>query len=210
MKIALMIVSALTLAAAPAVHAAPKAAPAKAATSKTAQLDPASSTLTWTGKKLAGSHTGSIRLKDGKIEVKGTEIVGGQFTIDMTSIDNKDLTDATWNKKLVGHLKADDFFAVDKFPVATFTITQIKKLATPTAEANHEVTGNLTLRDQTHPVTFPALIEVKAGSAVAKGTVSIDRTVFGIRYNSGQFFKNLGDKLIDDHFQVALDLNAKL
>jgi polyisoprenoid-binding protein YceI len=206
----LILCSVLALAVSASAVASPKAASPKGKGVKTVALDASSGQLTWTGTKVVGSHTGTIGLKEGKVEVKGTEITGGQFTIDMTSIVNTDLTDKTWNGKLVGHLKSEDFFAVEKFPTAQFTITQIKKLSGANAEATHEITGNLTLRDQTHPVSFPAKIEVKDGMAQAKGSLKIDRTQFGIKYNSGQFFKNLGDKMINDQFQVDLNVHAKI
>src|SRR5690606_22867425 len=126
----------------------------------------------------------------------------------MTSIIVEDLKDPEYNGKLVGHLKSDDFFSVDKFPVATFKITSVK----PTNKnlGTHEVTGNLTIKGITHAVKFPATIEFKDGLATAKGKLKVDRTKYNIRYGSGKFFENLGDKMIDDNFEIELNVISKI
>src|SRR4051812_6973102 len=93
---------------------------------KSLDLDPGASHLRWTGKKVTGQHTGTVALKSGKIDIDGRKLKGGKFEIDMTSIADEDLKDADYNKKLVGHLKSDDFFGVEKHPVATFEIKTIK------------------------------------------------------------------------------------
>ena len=183
---------------------------AQAASGKTGtvKLDPAASTIGWIGKKVMvdAKHHGTIKLKNGEIELKNGEIKSGTILIDMASIQDQDLTDPDYNKKLVGHLKSDDFFNVEKFPTAAFKITQVKALKNGANGATHEITGDLTLRDQTHPVTFPAKVSMEKGKARATGTISIDRTVWNIRYGSGKFFQGLGDKVIADQFQVDLDV----
>ncbi|MCM2322495.1 MAG: YceI family protein [Oligoflexia bacterium] len=180
--------------------AAPKA--------QTVNLDPKASTIAWTGKKLAGSHNGLIQLKEGKVELRKGALVGGSFVVDMSSITALDVTDPEYNAKLVGHLKADDFFGVDKFPMATFKISKVKALPAAAGQPTHEISGEMTIKGQTHPVTFPASVSVKDGKAEAKATVVLDRTRWGIKYNSGKFLdaKALGDKLIEDNFTLELKL----
>ncbi len=201
--------SALTLA---LIFALTLSAPAAFAKPKTVPVDTAQSQVQWVGKKVTGQHNGTVALKSGQIELDGRSLKGGKFEIDMTSIKVEDVKDADSNGKLTGHLKSDDFFGVDKNPVSTFVITSVKPLgAKKDAAGNtHEITGNLTIKGATHPVTFPAKIEIAKDQAKAAGKLVIDRTKFDIKYRSGKFFPELGDKLIHDNFEIDLNLSAKI
>ena len=178
------------------------------ASAKPVAIDTATSKLSWVGKKVTGQHNGTVNLKGGEIDLEGSTLKGGQFEIDMSSIKVLDITDAKNNEKLTGHLKSDDFFGVDKHPTAKFKITSVKPLKGK-KDANVEVTGDLTVKGQTKPITFPAMVDVKDGKGFAKGNISVDRTLFNVRYGSGKFFENLGDKMINDNFDIALDLRTK-
>ncbi len=189
-----------------------KAAPAKEAAVMKVDADPTASQIKWVGKKVTGQHAGTIALKSGHFEVSGQEVKGGTFEIDMTSIKVTDIkeTDSS-NAKLVGHLKNDDFFGVDKNPTASIKVTSIKPAAKPEAgKVTHEVTGDLTVKGSTHSVTFPALIVVKDNTVHAKGTVAVDRTKFNVKYGSTKFFDKLGDKAISDEFMIELEVKSKL
>jgi polyisoprenoid-binding protein YceI len=179
----------------------------KAATAANLEVDSSKSSVRWLGKKVTGAHNGTIALKSGQVELDGKNIKGGVFEIDMGSIIVEDLKDPEWNKKLNDHLKSDDFFGVATHPVSTFKITSVKPLKKK--DSTHEISGDLTIKGITHPVTFPAKIEVKGNEASAKGKVTVDRTKYNIRYGSGKFFDNLGDKMINDEFQLELDLKSK-
>ncbi len=178
-------------------------APAKARAYK---VDVAKSDAKWHAKKVTGEHMGNISLKGGQMDVQGNKVVGGTFTFDMNSITCTDLTDAGYNQKLIGHLKSDDFFSVEKNPTATFKITNIKPAA---GKDNATVTGDLTIKGITKAISFPAVISVKNGVATAKADVTVDRSKFDIRYGSKSFFDNLGDKAIYDEFVVSIDVTAK-
>lgn len=160
-------------------------------------VDPAKSTITWIGKKVTGSHNGTIALQSGTLNVDGKKVTGGTFTIDMNSIK-----DADGSAKLEGHLKADDFFGTAKYPTSTFVITKV---------ADNNVTGNLTIKGITKPVTFPATISVNTDGTVSAlaGKITVDRTKYDIRYGSKSFFDSIGDKAIDDNFEIAVKLVAK-
>lgn len=163
-------------------------------------VDTKNSTLKWTGKKVAGQHNGSIEIKSGSLKIEKNAIVSGEFTIDMTSITNEDL-EGEWNQKLVGHLKSDDFFGVEKYPTATLKITEsgsFKKGEAP-------VKGQLTIKGKTHPIEFTA----KKNGNTYTATIVVDRTLYDVRYGSGKFFDNLGDKAIDDDFTMDVKLNVK-
>jgi polyisoprenoid-binding protein YceI len=171
-------------------------------------VQPQLSSLGWVGKKVGGQHNGTIALKSGSVLVRGNQLSGGTFVVDMTSIKNTDLTDADYNAKLLGHLKSDDFFAVDKNPTATFVITGIKPLRGDASGNNATVSGNLTIKGQTHPLSFPAKVGVKNGVASASGVATIDRTQYDVKYGS-TLFGAAADKAIDDNFTLSFNVVAK-
>lgn len=164
-------------------------------------VDAAKSTITWLGKKVTGSHNGTITLKSGSLDVNGKNVTGGTFVIDMTSIK-----DADGSEKLEGHLKADDFFGTAKFPTSTFAITKVTG-----AGANVTVEGNLTIKGITKPLSFPATLAFNADGTVSAlaGKIAVDRTKYDIRYGSKSFFDSIGDKAIDDNFEIGVKLVAK-
>lgn len=164
-------------------------------------VDVSKSEIKWTGKKVSGEHWGYIDLKSGSFVEKDGKIVSGKFTIDMTSIVNEDLESPEWNQKLVGHLKSDDFFSVDKFETATFKIKESSEFKNGVAE----VKGDLTIKGITNPISFKAKKE--SGNYMA--TITVDRTKYNIRYGSGKFFDNLGDNMIDDNFTLDVRLATK-
>lgn len=170
----------------------------------TLKADVSKSTLNWNGKKVTGEHMGTIKLADGSLVVNGTKVTGGQFSIDMNSITCTDLTDAEYNGKLIGHLKGEDFFNTAKFPTSTFKITKIA----PKGGENYEITGDLTVKGITKPVTFPAVVKVTPTGAEASGKITIDRTKYDIKYGSKSFFASIGDKAINDDFTVDFKLVA--
>ena len=171
-------------------------------------IDPSASELIWEGKKIAGQHHGHLKLKSGKITVVNNAITGGNFEIDMKSLTNEDISDAVYKEKLIGHLKSDDFFSVEKHPTAIFTITKVEKLHNAN-DATHTVTGNLKIKGIAKSLSFPAKIKIDGKSFEASGKATIDRTKYDIKYRSKNFFKDLGDKVIDDHFVVNLKLLSK-
>ena len=164
---------------------------------QTFEVNPSSSVLKWTGKKVTGEHHGKIKLKSGSFEMNNNKIVNGQFVIDMTSISNEDLQ-GEWHDKLVGHLKSDDFFSVEKYPEATLTVTGSTKFKNGQAKIN----GNLTIKGITQPIEF----EVVQNKGKFAAVITVDRTLYNVRYGSGKFFDNLGDKTIYDNFTLEVEL----
>lgn len=154
------------------------------------------SVLRWTGKKTTKSHTGVIQLKEGSFLIKKNKFVSGEFVIDMNTMVEGDGKDPNMGARLMSHLKSDDFFSVEKFPVAKLTITG----STAFEKDQATVTGDLTIKGATHPVTFV----VKRMGDVFQSTVTFDRSKYDVRYGSGKFFENLGDKAIDD--MIPLDV----
>ena len=162
------------------------------------KVDASKSKITWIGKKVTGSHDGTVALKDGALVFKGKKLTGGSFTVDMNSIAVTDLKAGEGKEKLEGHLKADDFFGTEKYPTAKLVF---KTIATKPADL-YTVTADLTIKGITKPVTFD--ITVNGNTATTK--FNIDRTKYDIKYGSGSFFDGLGDKTINDEFEVAVTL----
>jgi polyisoprenoid-binding protein YceI len=156
--------------------------------------------LSWLGEKVTGEHTGTINLKSGSLNWDGTKILSGEFVIDMTS-----LVDADNSASLITHLKSDDFFGVEKFPTATIVITGSDSFDKGSAS----VRGNLTIKGTTQPVEFKATIKKDPDGMWFYSVVIVDRTKFNVRYGSGSFFDNLGDKTIYDEFKLKVTLFVK-
>ncbi|WP_372775161.1 YceI family protein [Mangrovibacterium sp.] len=165
---------------------------------QTQKVDTSKSEITWLGKKVGGEHNGTIQVKSGELTIDGNAITAGEFVVDMTSIKNLDLTDPEWNGKLVGHLKSDDFFGVETYPTAKLVITQ---KATFTG-GKATVTGNLSIKAATHPVTFEVVKDGKTYTA----DITVDRSKYDVRYGSKSFFDDLGDKFIYDDFRLGVTL----
>lgn len=167
------------------------------------------SKLAWTGKKVTGQHNGTINISNGKFKVEGGTITAGNFAIDMSSIANLDLAESPdMQKKLLGHLSSPDFFNVAEHPTATFEITSVSALAAGEMGATHKVSGNLTIKGIAKEISFPAKVSMDNGSFTAEADFNIDRTEWDIKYGSGKFFEDLGDKTIYDDINLKLALSA--
>jgi polyisoprenoid-binding protein YceI len=178
----------------------------------TVTADVTRSVINWKGFKtyVDGSHIGTINLKDGEFKLEGNELVGGSFTIDMTSIHNLDLADHEEKYgKLVGHLKSDDFFAVDTYPQSKFVITEVVEQINEEKGSTHVIKGNLTMRDQTKNITFPAKVHVDNGKVTIKTPeFAIDRTNWNVMYGSTGIEGLAKDKLIDDKILLELEVRS--
>lgn len=155
------------------------------------------STVAWKAYKVTGSHTGTVDLKSGVLLFDNGTLTGGEFEVDMTSLIATDL-EGDSRQKLVGHLKSDDFFSVESHPTSRLVFTNIKA----TGKNAYEVTGDLTIKGITKPVTF----DVSVYGSKATATMKVDRAQYDVRYGSGSFFDNLGDKTIYDEFDLVVDL----
>ncbi len=161
------------------------------------KIDAEKSKITWVGKKVTGQHTGTVNLSEGNFTSKEKKITGGSFSIDMTS-----LKDADANARLETHLKSDDFFSTEKFPKTTFVTSNIESKDGD----QYNVKGNLTIKGITHEIEFPATIQIINDQLSAKAKILVDRTKFDIKFRSGNFFENLGDKVIEDNFELNVEL----
>ena len=179
----------------------------------TRSVDFDQSTILWKGYKLFGNHSGDIKLKEGFLIFNSDGLIGGTFVADMNSIRVTELMDDDDEEEeeneggdeegeddksdLANHLKDADFFDAQTYPTATFVIKDVSKQV-----KDYILKGDITIKDKTVPIEFP----VQINGNWLKGTASIDRTKFGIKYGSGSFFDNLGDNVIKDKFDLIISL----
>ncbi len=173
-------------------------------------ISPTESELAWKGTKIGGEHWGTIGIKQGTVFMKNGTIVGGDFIIDMKAIKVLDITDAETAGKLKGHLESDDFFSAEKHPEAFFKITSAEMVANaPAGQPNYKIKGNLNIKAITKSIEFMASVETMDKTLKTKADFDLDRTQWDIRYASGKFFPSIGDKMINDNFNIKLNIVAK-
>ena len=163
-------------------------------------IDPNQSIIVWTGREVTTSkHFGNIYFASGQFEVKSGLISSGEFVVDMTTIDNQDLPEER-RPRLEAHLKSDDFFSVESYPTALLSILSSESMS----EGKWLVSGELTIKTFTHPVEF----EMLNSNDGWKANLVFDRSKYEVKFRSGTFFENLGDKLIYDDIELAINLKT--
>jgi len=162
-------------------------------------VDVERSTIEWSAKKVGGGHTGTVKIADGTLVYSGKALKSGKFQMNMSSITSD-------NARVTNHLKSDDFFSAEKNPMSKFEITKV----TSAGADRVNITGNLSIKGFTHPVTFPATVKQQKGVVVAVASgIRVDRTKYDIKFRSKTFFGDIGDKAIDDEFELSINLTAK-
>ena len=161
------------------------------------EVNTETSKVTWKAYKVTGSHTGTVNLNSGSLIFSDGVLTGGEFEVDMTSLISTDL-EGEYKGKLEGHLKSDDFFGVEKFPASSLVFTKV----TASGKNSYEVTGDLTIKGITKAIT----LDVSIYGSKATATMKVDRAQYDVKYGSGSFFENLGDKTIYDEFDLVVDL----
>ncbi len=171
---------------------------------KYVRVDTKQSVITWKGASLNGlnSQTGYVYPSKGELMIENGQLTGGIVEVDMNTIEDKNHRRDT---KLVDHLKDPDFFEVEKFPFSILSITKIKS----TTNEGRQITGNLTIKGITHPVTFPAKLEIKNGMVKANGKLVIDRTQWDVRYKSAKFYTLLANQTMSDSIEFYIHIVAR-
>lgn len=160
------------------------------------QLNISESSLKWEGKKITGSgHYGSMNFKESSVVVENGNIISGEFLVDMSSISCDDLS-GKGKSGLEGHLKSEDFFDVKNFNTAKLVISSVN---------NETAKGLLTIKNITHPVDF----RLTKDKSNYNAELVFDRSKYDVKYASGNFFENLGDKLILDEIKINVQLKLK-
>lgn len=173
-------------------------------------VDPAGSKFLWTATKVTGEHTGGVPVKSGALTVADGALKGAEVIIDMNGITCTDITNEGANAKFVGHLKGADFFEVDKHQTASFKTTKVEAIAGAAAgRPNYKVTGDLTIKGITKPNTFDCIFWMDGKTARAAANLTFDRGQYDIKYRSGTFFPEIGDKAISDTVSLTFDITAK-
>lgn len=173
--------------------------------SATMNVDLAKSVIEWTGKKLTGEHYGEIRLASGNVTLSGNQLTAGVFEMDMNAITCTDITDLKSNKRLVDHLKSEDFFSVTRFPKANFVTSKVVRKT----ETQYEVTGKLTIKEHTNEIMFRVNVSTLDKVIVIEASLTIDRSKFDVKFGSQSFFENLGDKMVYDDIDLKVNLILK-
>jgi len=162
-------------------------------------IDISKSSVMWLGKKVTGSHEGNIAIKEGHLHFDDNTFIGGNIVIDMTTIECTDLVGEP-KESIQGHLSSDDFFGVKKHPIATLEIINADKIKY--SKNKYKVTAILEIKSIKNNVEF----EVEIDNGSAKVDLVVDRTKYNVKYGSGSFFDNLGDKMIYDDFNLNVSL----
>lgn len=178
-----------------------------AATGVSHKIDLENSVVNWKGTKPAGTHTGTIKFSDGEALVTDGKLQGGKFVLDMNSITVTDLKAGDGKEDLEAHLKGtgdkaaeDHFFNVAKYPKGSFEITKVEEV-----NGKYTITGNLTLKDITKPVTVPAsIVQDDSSITLTSDAFTINRTEWNINYASKSVFDDLKDKFIDDNIELTV------
>ena len=169
-------------------------------------IDAAASDIKWEGSKPTATHYGTIKLSDGIFSVYDGKVEAGKFVVDMNTITDEDL-EGEYKANLEAHLKGTaegkegDFFDVKKYPTSSFELTGVD---------GNKVIGNLTIKDKTNAIEFPATITVDGDTLkLVSEPFELDRTKWGINFGSKSIFPNIGDKFISDTMVITLSLIAK-
>ena len=153
-----------------------------------------SSTVNWTGSKVTYQHTGTVDIQKGVLIFEGENLVGGEIAIDMNTISNTSIEKETKRNYLESHLKNEDFFHVDKYSYSYIKINSAEK----NSDGTYVVNADLTIKGITNQIKFVAEVKLKGDVFLATASIKIDRTKWDVRYGSGSFFEDLGDKMILD------------
>lgn len=168
----------------------------------TFKVNTENSVVKWIGASPVKQHNGTFKLSEGTLTVTNSNVTAGSFTIDVASLTDNDLSGAS-KTKLETHLKSADFLEVEKYPTAKFEITAVEAAAE--GENTHKISGNLTMKDATKNITFPAKISVTETEVSATANFNIDRSQWNISYGNDA---SLGDKLIKPEVNITLELKA--
>lgn len=177
-----------------------------------------SSRILWKGFKPLGEHAGEIKVKYGNLLFVDTLLTGGEIVVDMNSITCTDIEDEANNAKLVGHLKSKDFFDVDSFSTAKLKIKKVIPYGVfdtrqdESTGQEFKAVADLTIKDITQEVKFKVKLYKYSsnGYISASARIEIDRSDFDVKYGSGSFFDELGDKVIYDEFRLDVSLSSRI
>lgn len=167
------------------------------ATAQQRQLDLTKSSIKWTGKNAVTGQklSGTLKFKSGNINLQDQSIISAELVVDMLSLTAE-------NEELQGHLRAEDFFDVDQFKTATFKLLEQAQIK----EGSFEMKGTMTILNKSNEVSAKLQYMALENASSIKGSMTIDRTIFGIYHNSESFFTRMKEKAISKDFEIELQL----
>lgn len=165
-------------------------------------LDTATSEVEWKGTMLGvKSHTGTLHFNNGELTVINGELSGGSFTVDMHSYNFTDTNYAAAGSKggtrvdLMNHLMSPDFFAVDSFPTAQFSITKVE---------GNVATGDFTVRGHTQQEQVKNISLTHEGKTIrATGDLTFNRRNYNVHWDHPA-----KDKVVSDDIVLTIDLKG--
>ena len=163
-------------------------------------VDVARSEIGWVGKSIDDAHRGKIQLDSAVVQMQDGTVRSILVVADMRSISVEDITDPEGQREFVDHIANADFFEVDKYAKARFVSTNVERVA----DGSYAVTGDLTIKGVTRPVSFTAKPSADGGSLQA--TLEIDRTAYGIVYGAQGQVGSEKDWFIHDAFAITVNL----
>jgi polyisoprenoid-binding protein YceI len=170
------------------------------------KINPEESTVKWIGSKITESHEGTVNIHQGMLNIIDGKLDGGEFVLDMNTIKNTDIESEKYKSMLEEHLKDEDFFDVKNHPLSVIKITDAVKKG---RGVSYAITADLTIKGITHPINFDADVKIEDLNYLATAKIKIDRTKWGVEYNSDNFFKDLGDRLIKDEVEFDIILRSE-
>lgn len=171
-------------------------------------VDPGQSLIYWAGSSPSAQHNGLLKIAGGEIYFSKGQLVSGEVTADMKSIRNLNLEKESERLDLEDHLKDPDFFSVDTFPESEIKLVAVEMDSD--SSGNYLVKANLTIKGISKPVIFRCVVDLSDNSALlGVHEFSIDRTDFGIMYQSKKILPNLIDGFIHDEIKLSVKLFAR-
>ena len=171
---------------------------------KSFKINTSKSKVHWTGSKITEKHTGYVQIKSGNVIIENGKLNGGHIVIDMRSIRCDDIENNKYNKRLVRHLKGEDFFKTVQHPEASLKIRK----STKKYSGDYHIQADLTIVGETRPVEFTLHVQKKKKAYISTGLLTVNRLEWGIRYGSGKFFSKLGDRIIHDEFNLKFEMHT--
>ena len=173
-------------------------------------MDPEASNVLWTATKMTGDHTGSVPVKSGTHKFSGADLESARINLDMIGIISSDIDDEGKKAKFFGHLKHADLFDLENHAEASFTARAVENIVhAASGRPNYRVTGDHTIKGITLRTTFDRLFWMDGKTARGADNFTFDRAKHDIKYRSGTFFPEIGDKVISDTISLTFDVSAK-
>lgn len=161
---------------------------------QTFAIEKEKSNIHWTGKAAFNSYSlkGSLKISKGHIEIENNKVNKLNIVVDMSSLDHS-------NKRLKSHLRSKDFFQVKKYKTAHFSISNPIAIK----DSRVELTGTMKIKNAEKSEAINAILMIQEEEIVLNFSADLDRTKYGITYNSPNVFKKLKENAIADHFNLS-------